>query len=161
MDKKSAKKLIAEHVSKHGGLSLSEGTLRAVDLFDAVEFLLPRNMACEGQRLRGKEAVEFGLEDFLQDTVYPYLDELTPEGYYCGSTEGDGAALGFWQSEPEQDAFGESMADGETTKACPNCGEHTLEMIEECEANKGERKTSWSCSADCTTDIWYRYQFKR
>ena len=42
--------------------------------------------------------------EFINETItscYDFLDSIAPEGYYFGSTDGDGACIGFFKYEKE------------------------------------------------------------
>lgn len=39
---------------------------------------------------------------YLWEDIFDFFNEVCPEGYYFGSTEGDGADFGFWRYEGEE-----------------------------------------------------------
>jgi len=42
--------------------------------------------------------------EFINETLtscYDFLDSIAPQNYYFGSTDGDGACIGFWKYEKE------------------------------------------------------------
>ena len=40
---------------------------------------------------------------WLNEDIYAAMEEIAPEGYYFGSSEGDGACIGYWPIEEECD----------------------------------------------------------
>lgn len=38
---------------------------------------------------------------FLYETLWGYMEDMSPEGYYFGNTEGDGSDYGYWPLEEE------------------------------------------------------------
>ena len=101
-------------VFPHGGV-VSDGTMRAEDL-------LPRFVDV-ARRVSGKRYVSAEPVDDLLDAIelrasrpgyfdsescgwdmedlFELLDELCPEGWWFGASEGDGACYGFWRCEEE------------------------------------------------------------
>lgn len=85
--------------------SISHATLRPEDLLprfaDVLEELMKLN-STNHKRLvaRARKAAENpDSEDasfILNEELYDALDEFSPEGYYFGAHEGDGADFGWW-----------------------------------------------------------------
>ena len=40
---------------------------------------------------------------YLNEDIYDFFNEIAPEGYYFGNTEGDGACFGFFETKDESE----------------------------------------------------------
>lgn len=91
---------------KYGYREISNGTFRLVDLIPAFEKELEEFQDFEIEKNRQ----EYGItkQDINDETEIAYdyllfleelLEDAAPEGYSFGSNEGDGASIGYWQTE--------------------------------------------------------------
>jgi len=98
---------LKREVETTGGFSVSEGTLKEDDIFNAIRGYL--NFTSEGQGIiedfekaqeeNDKETMSY----LLNESAFNYMNEIAPEGYYFGSHPGDGADIGFWENGEEND----------------------------------------------------------
>jgi hypothetical protein len=118
---------VQEFILAHDGFIVSTDTLRTEDLLGSVYNFLGRFIHYEDARKVCEEIAGYFTEEptpfnryygrtelkdlesateYYQDTVFNMLNEIAPEGYYYGSTEGDGACIGFFQyMEEDEDAW--------------------------------------------------------
>lgn len=104
--------------SEFAGTSLSWGTMRPVDLYNAfMPFLKEYDpQAFKHLREEYKDVIdvlnETENEDYIDDTtmenlnwlvdsLFDALDAIAPDGCYFGAHPGDGSDYGFWQHEEE------------------------------------------------------------
>ncbi len=115
-----SKKDLQKTIRCNGGMVISEGTLRqdvllqAVgqlmghyrlrtpllkkigDLFERVSEGIPGYLSLNGDVYIPEERWEDAAEIWAND-VFDYMNEVAPPGYYFGSSEGDGACIGFFK----------------------------------------------------------------
>jgi len=138
MRQESLKKVL----ENNGGMIVSEGTLRAEDMFQTLRYIIEKYEEFDSKKLKhefdlGEELIEkIEQEDDnyyqdvleLNDIVYLLEDHVTantPEGFCWGTAEGDGACFGFFC-------------------ACPRCTD--MEGCEESEADKiDQHGMCWDC----------------
>jgi hypothetical protein len=128
---KMAKKDLQKEIRKGEGMIISEGTLKTDDLLAVAHDLLteykiqPAKLKKEIFSLfrgKGQEMPEnLGLQMPLfwdeielrpkkvhdasyiwSEDVFNKFNEIAPKGYYFGSSEGDGACIGFFKAEEEE-----------------------------------------------------------
>lgn len=113
-------------IRENSGLVVSDGSLRTVDiivrLYDfmvvsdindelrskILSFIIIENSNYEKgsslevesyyDRLHLPEHKEYEATEFLNDEVYPYLNSLSPNGYYFGSNEGSSSCIGWFET---------------------------------------------------------------
>lgn len=102
------RELVARHVKARidteGYCQTSEGSLLAADLLGGVARLLEsagasnalRELQRESRKTIARNADETDRASYLWEEVCDAMDEIAPQGYYFGSSEGDGASCGFW-----------------------------------------------------------------
>jgi hypothetical protein len=120
-----AKKDLQKLIRKHEGLILSDGTLKTESLLaTAYDCIVDFNMR-EGELLKDI-AKAINLKDGLvraqtadyhghlsitdeeeasylwNEDVFNKFNELAPKGYYFGSSDGDGACIGFFKAEGDE-----------------------------------------------------------
>ncbi len=89
---------------------VSSGTLRSEDLYEPFLSLL-QTMEPESYLVRGEATIYPTLSDAESaEPDFDWIGELVealnyaaPEGYYFGSTEGDGACFGFWETDEQRE----------------------------------------------------------
>lgn len=96
--------------------SVSSGSLRTEDIIENVlwyvrntkapNVAIPSDIVKEAQDFLDalqadevSEDTETDSSEFLNDTLIPALDEISPPYFYFGSHPGDGADFGFWLCE--------------------------------------------------------------
>jgi hypothetical protein len=104
-------------IQASNGLIISEGTLKTEDLLSSIYEFLKSNNLNEGLQVQIKEVfdneptannlfhslakIQVGKEaaaDYLyNETCFHYLNCICPDSYYFGSSEGDGACIGFFE----------------------------------------------------------------
>lgn len=47
------------------------------------------------------DSFEERASEFLNEDLFDALNYFAPDGFYFGSTEGDGSCYGFWETEPD------------------------------------------------------------
>jgi hypothetical protein len=141
------KKELHEDIQKYGGYILSDGTLnlrhllpKAYDLLNYYELgaelraeiltcfkpaedveIDPRQSLFLYQYYSEVELDEEKLEEanyIWAEDVFNLFSFLSPEGYYFGESEGDGACIGWFQFEEEDDE-----EEWEDKGTCDRCGE--------------------------------------
>lgn len=91
--------------------TISRATLRPQDLIPAFlgviketpEYVQLMNVV-PAYALEDDDSVWWHSEDamyFLNETLWDVLNSYAPEGYYFGSTDGDGSDYGFWKLTEE------------------------------------------------------------
>jgi hypothetical protein len=92
------------------GVSVSSGTLREQDLVPAFESVLDalgvkyERPACVNKLLRGGDLTADEWEEvgfYVNEELFDRLNDIAPEGTYCGAHAGDGADLGFWSADDQ------------------------------------------------------------
>ena len=92
------------------GLIISEATLKTSDLLDAAySVLFPNGLNTELCHeieiiINGGTStdIDYGklrddAEYMWNETIFNYFNEICPDGYYFGPSEGDGACIGFFR----------------------------------------------------------------
>jgi hypothetical protein len=110
--------------------SISTGTLRTEDLLSAFVDTLERLSDSKADRKLAKQGrkalsrlVRTGDDEqaeYIREELFDRLNELAPPYVYFGSTEGDGADIGFfpsWDSIEEDRRTGELSSGEETSEA--------------------------------------------
>jgi hypothetical protein len=103
-----------------GGMELSSGTMREEDLvptfcdylsgFEGFEGLIDEVMSLLNQLLGMQELptyweniayqeLEQELSYTLNESLFDALNDVAPDGYFFGSSMGDGSSYGFWKME--------------------------------------------------------------
>jgi len=94
--------------------TISSATLRPEDLIPAfaseLEYIVGDDpeyapLLREASALQDSEDWEDEGASLVLEELFDALDSLAPAGVYFGSTEGDGADFGFWQSPPEPEDY--------------------------------------------------------
>lgn len=89
-------------IERDGGYTFSEGTLNPAHLLETAAGLLVQHSI--NFTLLGRiELCSPGEEPGLWEEVFEYFEELSPEGCYFGSLEGDGACIGWWKYPRDDD----------------------------------------------------------
>lgn len=110
---------VRKMIENSGGYIISEGTLKTKDLIASIyQFLVDNNLAGEEllEDIRNhfvlepnayniyhslshiKEGMEDSAEFLLNEELYDLMNDIAPDGYYFGSSEGDGACIGFFNN---------------------------------------------------------------
>lgn len=98
--------------------SVSWGTMRPMDLIPRFMEVLEALNPMEAEGLERDFPLVLGVhdrsaedseayheqEDICLDALFDALKSCAPDGYYFGSTEGDGCDYGFWRCEEESDS---------------------------------------------------------
>lgn len=74
-------------------VSLSSGTMLEDDIFNAIKDLLPKKMITEYENSKN----EFEKSEYLNEDIWLYLNDISPEGFYFGAHLGNGSDFGFWE----------------------------------------------------------------
>lgn len=95
--------------------SVSHGTLRPEDLVSSFCDVLRtqrgyRRLAREGAKLLQSGESE-QLSDFLEERLFPAMEELAPPYAYFSAHEGDGSDFGYWA---DIDSLEEAAREGDT-----------------------------------------------
>lgn len=86
----------------HG--SLTSGTLlcKFIDILEEIEPTRALQYRLDFQQYTGfpihEEVEETEEVSIMLHELFDVLDELAPDGYMFGATEGDGTCFGFWES---------------------------------------------------------------
>lgn len=114
--------LVQEIIAKNG-LVISEATLKTDDLLSTYyqlikDYHLSGKVMNEISQFFDEEPTtinyfygvchifrekEEEAREYLNDFLYDFFNEICPEGYYFGNTEGDGACFGFFKCEEEDE----------------------------------------------------------
>ena len=89
--------------------SVSWGTLRTDDLIDIFLDFVQLHDHPYYLSLREKyeeilthdDTKEEYIEYLLYEDIWEAMEELAPEGFYFGASEGNGSDFGFWEEEQE------------------------------------------------------------
>lgn len=108
---------IQSKIAASNGLIISEGTLKIEDLLSSAYEFLKSNNLNEGLQIEIKGVFDneptaynlfhsqtkilTGKEEtagyLYNETCFHYLNCICPDGYYFGSSENDGACIGFFE----------------------------------------------------------------
>ncbi len=99
--------------NEYVGAVISEGTLLDSDLIPKFESVLKNNYSEEELEEIDFQEPDFDTEDieemedifFYFEYLFSVLEEISPEGTYFGTHEGDGCLYGFWQKDEEENLF--------------------------------------------------------
>ncbi len=79
----------------------SEGSLKLDDIVAGIRNLIPKKLLKEFNTAMALDNEEEA--GYIYEDIYDYLNDICPDGVYWGSTEGDGACMGFWEIEDRED----------------------------------------------------------
>lgn len=102
--------------SQYGYFQIIGGTLRIYDLYQAftdaaMRFDTAPNYDVLKELLRNWVPVRARCDEFhsfwcsedavtlINEVLIPHLDDMSPEGYFFGTNQGDGSAFGWWRNE--------------------------------------------------------------
>jgi hypothetical protein len=110
-------------VRNEGGYTVSQATLRSIDLIEAYMSLIETVRPATAQGIREEYAAVFAYMDehdddfwqadeglldevswLLNEVLWDEMNEISPEPYFFSSHPGDGALIGFWLDERIQQA---------------------------------------------------------
>lgn len=114
-------------VNEYLNQSVSHATLRTDHLIDAFAPVLKEldperyaelkeeiDMHLEILRHPDCDEDEHKASEFLNEVLFDALNDCAPDGYYFGSTEGDGSDFGFWRLEDRDIPLCDDCGDGRT-----------------------------------------------
>ena len=122
-----SKKSLQKTIKKHGGHILSSGTLNLQHLLPKVYDLIT-GYRIEGQQdildtirkcfghpeptfynqyhgmailAKWNDEIYFEADYLWHETIFDFFNDISPKGFYFGSSEGDGACIGWFAYEGE------------------------------------------------------------
>lgn len=84
-------------------VSVSHGTMVTENLIETFIGFLEVEHPVLGAKMREEYETDHKYrgyrEEFLNETLWDVMDELSPEGFYFGAHPGDGSDYGYWEIE--------------------------------------------------------------
>ena len=78
-----------------GNCSISEHTMRTCDVTKAItDFLDEQGYSFESFLEKA--------EEYLNEYLWDYMNQIAPDGFYFGAHPGDGSDYGFWELEVDE-----------------------------------------------------------